>query len=96
MRETRPANPGSAIMTATSFDGLHAATRDQASRGSSWFVRVGTLDEPSRLTPDVQIYTRSKLPWVALPAGVPAFEAYYDSKKLWPPESLERRKAIFG
>src|SRR6516164_818499 len=60
------------------------------------FVRVGTLDEPSRLTPDVHIYTRSKLPWVALPAGVPAFEAYYDSKKLWPPESLERRKAIFG
>jgi len=38
MRETRPANPGSAIMTATSFDGLHAATRDQASRGSSWFL----------------------------------------------------------
>jgi hypothetical protein len=59
-------------------------------------VRVGTLDEPSRLTPDVHIYTRSKLPWVALPACVPAFEAYYDSKKLWPPESLERRKAIFG
>ena len=38
MRETRPANPGSAIMTATSFDELHAATRDQASRGVSWFL----------------------------------------------------------
>ncbi len=60
------------------------------------FVRVGTLDEPSEFPPDVHIYTRSKLPWIALPAGVPAFEAYYDSKKLWPPESLERRKAIFG
>ena len=44
----------------------------------------------------MHIYTRSKLPWVALPADVPAFEAYYDSKTLWPPESLERRKAIFG
>jgi len=59
-------------------------------------VRVGTLDEPSALPPNVHIYTRSKLPWVALPPGVPAFDAYYDSKKLWPAESLERRKAIFG
>jgi hypothetical protein len=60
------------------------------------FVRVGALDEPAQMPPDVHIYTRSKLPWVALPAGVPAFPAYYDSKKLWPPESLERRRAIFG
>ncbi len=60
------------------------------------FVRVGTLDEPSDLPPDVHIYTRSKLPWIALPAEVPAFLAYYDSKSLWPPESLARRKAILG
>jgi hypothetical protein len=60
------------------------------------FIRVGTLDEPSALPPDVHIYTRTKLPWVALPAEAPAFEAYYDSKTLWPQESLERRKAIFG
>ena len=60
------------------------------------FVRVGTLDEPSALPPNVHIYTRSKLPWVALPADVPAFDAYYDSKKLWSPASLARRKAIFG
>jgi hypothetical protein len=60
------------------------------------FVRVGTLDDPGALTPDVHIYVRSKLPWVALPESVPAFEAYYDSKKLWPAESLERRRAILG
>ncbi len=60
------------------------------------FVRVGALDEPSALPPDVHIYTRSKLPWIALPADVPAFEAYYDSKTLWPAESLARRKALFG
>jgi hypothetical protein len=64
--------------------------------GKLRFVRVGTLDEPSALPPDVHIYTRSKLPWVKLPDGVPAFEAYYDSKKLWPAESLERRRAILG
>ena len=36
------------------------------------FVRVGALDAPAAITPDVHIYTRSKLPWVALPANVPA------------------------
>ncbi len=60
------------------------------------FVRVGTLDDPAALKPDVHIYVRSKLPWVTLPEGVPAFDFYYDSRKLWPPESIERRRAIFG
>jgi len=60
------------------------------------FVRIGTLDDPGALPPDVHIYTRSKLPWIALPDGVPAFEAYYDSKTLWPADSLERRRALFG
>ena len=60
------------------------------------FVRVGTLDEPSALPPDIHIYTRSKLPWLVLPAEVPAVEAYYNSKTIWPAESLARRKAIFG
>ena len=59
------------------------------------FVRVGTLDEPSAIAPDVHIYTRSKLPWMTLPADVPAFEAYYDLKTLWPAASLERWRAIF-
>jgi hypothetical protein len=60
------------------------------------FVRVGTLDEPSALTPDVHIFTRSKLPWVVLPESVPAFEVYYEARKLWPEASLERRRAALG
>ncbi|HEX4174247.1 MAG TPA: GFA family protein [Acetobacteraceae bacterium] len=60
------------------------------------FVRVGTLDDPTALPPDVHIYTRSKLPWITLPPGVPAFDAYYSSRELWPAESLERRKAVMG
>jgi hypothetical protein len=60
------------------------------------FVRVGTLDDPTALTPDVHIYVRSKLPWVVLPEGIPAFDVYYDFSKLWPPASLERRRAILG
>ncbi|HZP20885.1 MAG TPA: GFA family protein [Bauldia sp.] len=60
------------------------------------FVRIGTLAQPAALTPDVHIYTRSKQPWVVIPEGVPAFEAYYDSKKLWPAASLERRKVVMS
>ena len=60
------------------------------------FVRVGTLDRPGDLPPDIHIYTRSKLPWVQLPEGVPAVDAYYDSQALWPEASLARRKALFG
>ena len=60
------------------------------------FVRVGALDDPAALPPNVHIYTRSKLPWIALPEGVPVFEAYYDSSKLWPEASLARRRAIFS
>lgn len=59
------------------------------------FVRVGTLDTPAVLKPDVHIFTRSKVPWFQLPAGVPAFEAYYDSKQVWPAASLERRRVMF-
>jgi hypothetical protein len=69
---------------------------DYGRRGVLRFGRVGTLDDPSALQPDVHIYTRTKLPWVALPAGVPAFPAYYDSSKVWPAASLARRRAILG
>ena len=60
------------------------------------FVRVGTLDKPGDVPPDIHIYTRSTLPWVRLPTGALAVEAYYDSSEVWPAESLERRKALFG
>ena len=58
------------------------------------FVRGGTLDDPDSVVPDVHIYRRSKLPWVVLPEGAPAFEEYYEMTELWPPASLERFKAL--
>ena len=60
------------------------------------FVRGGTLDEPAGVAPDIHIFTRSKLPWVTLPEDVPAVEVYYDSKALWPAESLERLRAVMS
>ena len=59
------------------------------------FVRVGTLDEPDRLPPDIHIFTASKQPWVVLPPGVPAVPEYYNGG-LWPTESLERRAALLA
>jgi hypothetical protein len=58
------------------------------------FVRGGTLDDPAAVTPDVHIFTRSKLGWVTLPPDVPSFEVYYDTKALWPKASLRRLKAV--
>jgi hypothetical protein len=60
------------------------------------FVRVGTLDTPHAIVPDVHIYVRSKVPWVRLPDGARSFDAYYDSAKEWPADSLARRKALLG
>ena len=54
------------------------------------------MDEPSAVLPDVHIYVRSKLPWVTLPPGVLAFEAYYKAKEVWPADALERRQRVLG
>ena len=63
-------------------------------RPEVFFVRGGTLDDPSSVEPDAHIFTRSKLPWITLPDSAPAFEVYYDAKALWPAASLERLEAI--
>ena len=58
------------------------------------FVRVGTLDQPDYLPPDIHIFTASKQPWVEIPLGVPSVPEYYERESYWPPESLTRRLAI--
>lgn len=58
------------------------------------FVRVGTLDEPDMLPPDIHIFTASKQPWVVIPPGARVMPHYYDREQCWPAESLARRKAI--
>lgn len=69
---------------------------DYGRRPALRFVRVGTLDDPAALAPDVHIYTRSRLPWVSLPTDRPAFDAYYELTAVWSAESLARRRAILG
>lgn len=58
------------------------------------FIRVGTLDNPDLMPPDVHIYTSSKQPWVVLPPGDYAVEEFYDIASTYSPESLKRREAL--
>ena len=58
------------------------------------FIRVGTLDRPDRLPPDIHIYTASKQPWIVIPPDQPAVPEYYDREQYWPAESLVRRAAV--
>ena len=58
------------------------------------FVRVGTLDEPDRLPPDVHIFTSSKQPWVVLPEGALVVPEFYDREQCWPAESLARGREL--
>ena len=58
------------------------------------FVRVGTLDDPDRLPPDIHIFTASRQPWVVIPPGAKAVPEYYERTAVWPAESLARRSAL--
>ena len=60
------------------------------------FVRVGTIDDPDRLEPDIHIYTESKQPWVVIPPGARAVPQYYRRSEVWSPESLARRERLLG
>ena len=70
------------------------AVFSQYSRRELRFVRAGTLDDPAAVTPDVHIFTKSKVDWVTLPESTPAFDVFYDMRELWPSESLERVEAL--
>ena len=69
---------------------------DYGHRPNYRFVRGGTLDDPTAITPDVHIFARSKLPWVRLPDGARAFDVFYDLEEEWPAGSLARRQAALG
>jgi hypothetical protein len=57
------------------------------------FVRVGTLDDPDAVAPDVHIFTESKQPWVSLPEGARVFAEFYKVSDVWSPEALARAAA---
>jgi hypothetical protein len=70
------------------------AVFSEYSRPQVRFVRAGTLDDPADVTPDVHIFTRSKVKWVTLPPDTPAFAVYYDEDVMWPAKSLKRLEEV--
>lgn len=66
----------------------YAGARDAVS-----FLRVGTLDEPQHIPPDIHIFTSSKQPWVVLPEYTPSVPEYYRRSLYWPEASVARFKA---
>ncbi len=73
-----------------------AVWSDYGRRRQIRFVRVGTLDDPSALPPDVHIHTRTMVPWIHLPKGTVAFRKEYKLNKVWPKESQERFRAAMA
>jgi len=58
------------------------------------FLRVGTLDNPDAMPPDVHIFTSTKMPWYIIPPGDQAVGEFYDLPKTWSPESQTRLQAL--
>ena len=88
-----PRDDGS-VQTIYRCPSCRVAVWSEYGRRDVWFVRGGTLDEPRSVTPDVHIFTRSKVEWLPLPEAASAFDVYYDTDALWPPESLARLAAL--
>ncbi len=59
-------------------------------------VRAGTLDDPGAVRPDAVIFIANRMPWVALPEGIPQFETTYNAAELLPPERYDRLRALIA
>jgi len=53
-------------------------------------VRVGTLDFPGLMEPDVHSFVESKVGWLNLPEGAKTVPRDFVHKEVWPKSSLRR------
>lgn len=58
------------------------------------FIRVGTLDAPEQLPPDVHIFTTTKMPWVDLSNEKHVEDVFYDYETTWSKEDQVRLKKL--
>jgi hypothetical protein len=94
-RVNTPSNSGKGQHVARCPDCRIALWSNYAGAGDAiHFVRVGTLDNPDNLPPDIHIFTSSRQPWVVLPQDTPAVEEYYQRTDYWPQTSLERYRLL--
>lgn len=66
-------------------------------REAAAFIRTGTLDNRRAITPDVHIFTSTKVDWVTITDGKPAFPEFYpDPARVWRPESRARWEKVLA
>lgn len=58
------------------------------------FIRVGTLDNPELMPPDVHIFTESKQSWVNLSNEKNIYKEFYNFNEVWSQENNTLRKQM--
>jgi len=53
--------------------GSRLFTKDVGAFPGVVMIAVGSLDDPSAVTPNMHIFTASAQPWASIPAGMPSF-----------------------
>jgi hypothetical protein len=66
-------------------DGLGEAIR---------FIKVGSLDKPHQVPPDVHIFASSRQTWFTLPEDARVFDEFYLHKEIWSEDSFKRRETL--
>ncbi|KAF2251145.1 hypothetical protein BU26DRAFT_517865 [Trematosphaeria pertusa] len=59
-------------------------------------IRVGSLDIPGLMEPDLHEFIESKVDWVILPEGAKTCKGGYEIKDYWPKSSLKRLDAAMS
>ncbi len=54
------------------------------------FLRVGTLDIPALMPPDVHIHTSAKVPWYVIPPDHYAVDSMYERGAVWSEDARQR------
>lgn len=93
-----PSNSGRGQMIARCPDCQVAVwSHYPTAREAAAFIRVGTLDDKSAITPDVHIFRSTAVSWVALTDGKPAFDEFYpDRLAIWGREAMDRWEALMA
>ena len=59
-------------------------------------LRIGTLDNPNAVKPDIHIFTSTKQDWLKFADDIPNVEEYYKKEDYWPEESRDRFFKLMG
>jgi hypothetical protein len=56
-------------------------------------IKIGTLDIPSLMEPDMHMYVESKVSWLPLPKDAKVCRGMFKEREVWPKSSIARLEA---